>query len=103
MAVIDRFRNINTVFEVFEVPKEEANRFIQEFTSFIQNHLKGRVGLVSFNLHYNEEEGLVINYGQWKGQQDYQNFLEDNEIKSARDHFYSKMIRSTQTKVVFTT
>ena len=103
MAVIDKFRNITTVFEVFEVPHSESQTFLKEFSLFIQNHLKGRVGLISYNLHFSEADGLIFNYGQWKSGQDYESFLNDSELKKARDHFYSKMIRSSQTKVYYAT
>ena len=103
MAIIDRFRNIVTVFEVFEVPSSESSSFIKEFSSFIQSDLKGRVGVISYNLHLNEEEGLLLNYAQWKSDADYDLFLKDEELKHKRDLYYSKLVKSTRSKVVFAT
>ncbi len=102
MAVIDRFRNITTIFEVFELPNSKEAAFIQEFSDFIQTSIKGRPGFVSYNLHQSED-GKLYNYGQWKSFTDYESFLQDDELKEKRDQFYSKLIISNATKVTFTT
>lgn len=102
MAVIDRFRNITTVFEVFELPSSKETEFIQNFSEFIQSNLKMRPGFVSYNLH-RSDDGYLFNYGQWKSSEDYESFLNDSEIKDLRDAFYSKLVRATPTKVTFTT
>ncbi len=102
MAVIDRFRNITTIFEVFEVPQTEVAQFIQGFSEFIQTDIKVRAGFVSYNLHLSED-GRVFNYGQWKSSSDYQSFLDDESLKDKRDHYYAKLVQTDATKVTFTT
>lgn len=101
MAVIDRFRNITTVFEVFEMPKSEEAEFIQQFSDFIQIEVKPRAGFVSYNLHISAE-GELFNYAQWKSMEDYESFLNDESLRERRESFYSKLNRSKATKVVFT-
>ena len=102
MAVIDRFRNITTIFEVFDLPKSQEAEFIQSFSDFIQKDIKPRPGFVSFNLHLSGD-GELFNYAQWKSPEDYKSFLNDKSLKEKREYFYSKLNRATATKVTFTT
>tara|TARA_Y100000780_G_C13696099_1_gene423008 strand:+ start:21984 stop:22295 length:312 start_codon:yes stop_codon:yes gene_type:complete len=101
VAIIDRFRNITTTFEYFEVPKSISSDFIKEFSQFIEESLKARPGVISFNLHYSEEEETLVNYGQWKSVEAYEAFFEDKDIEQKRNQFYGRLKKVTKTKVVF--
>jgi hypothetical protein len=101
MAVIDKFRNIVTVIETFELPIEDMNKVVADYTELIRVQLKGRIGFISCSLHYDEDEKILLSYGQWKSRNDYELFLQDKEISEQRDRIYSRLIRSSLTKVVF--
>ena len=103
MAIIDRYRDICTVFEKFTVEPEDLTVFISEFSQFIKTSMGGCQGFISVNLHYCESEKVVMNYSQWKSDADYDAFRESPEIMTEREKFYKQVKEVTKTKVVLAT
>lgn len=100
MAVIDNFRGILTIFCEYKTDDGSPEELLEKLKPIFINHIKEYPGLISYNLHLSLESNSVFNYFQWKDEETYLAFMEDDPIQ---DHF-SKITglhcQSTKTKVV---
>lgn len=102
MAVIDHYRNILTVLIEFEIPSEEVESHLANIKVFLNDVVKIQPGFISANLHVSTDKKKVINYAQWKTEEDYQNFLNNKEAQKAAQDVLKYEPRTTFMKVVYT-
>ncbi|MBK25235.1 MAG: hypothetical protein CME70_14670 [Halobacteriovorax sp.] len=100
MAVIDNFRGILTVFSEYFSEGSSSKELLEELEPIFSNHIKGYPGLVSYNLHISIETDSVFNYFQWKDDDSYQKFCEDETIRKMFLEISGFNDKSFKTKVV---
>lgn len=101
MAIIDQYRSLLTVLSEYEVTPDECDRLAQEMTSFFKGRVKGEVGFISANLHTTLDKKKIVNYAQWKSEEDYQKYLANGDLQNEAKFFSSKLGNESLLKVVF--
>jgi len=81
MAVIDQYRDLLTVLIVFDVSPDQVDEHVANIKEFLLNTVKLQPGFVSANLHISIDKKRVVNYAQWRTQEDYDNFLNNEEVQ----------------------
>ena len=100
MAVIDEFRNILTVLIEFELSPDEVDEHVANIKEFVKGTVKGQPGFISANLHVSTDRKKVVNYAQWKTEEDYQNFLNNEEVQGMAKNILKITPKTTLMKVV---
>ncbi|MCF8060566.1 MAG: antibiotic biosynthesis monooxygenase [Bacteriovoracaceae bacterium] len=101
MAIIDQYRSILTVLIEFDVTPGECEEHLAEIKSFFNEVVRVQPGFISTNLHTSLDRTKIVNYAQWKTEQDYQNFLENSEAQKAGEKVLSLKPRTILLKVAF--
>ncbi len=99
MAIIDQYRNILTVLIEFDVEPEKCDEHIAHIKSFLNEIVKKQPGFISANLHVSLDKKKIVNYAQWKNEQDYQNFLDNKEAQQAGSEVLKIQPKETWLKV----
>ncbi len=102
MPVIDHYRNILTVLIEFDSTPEEVENQLSQLKTFTNEVVKLQPGFISANLHVSTDNQKIVNYAQWKSEEDFQNFLDNQEIQKTIKEILKSKPRFTKMKVVFT-
>ena len=103
MAIIDQYRGILTVLIEFELNADQVDEHLANIKEFITSTVKQQPGFISANLHVSTDKTKVINYAQWKSEADYDNFLNNPEVKSAASEIMKFEPRVTKMTVALAT
>ena len=76
MAIIDQYRNILTVLIEFDVNPSECDSKIAFIKDFLNETVKNQPGFISANLHTSLDKAKIVNYAQWKSEEDFQKFID---------------------------
>ena len=64
-----------TVINVFETEPEQQQELINQWIRFVQEEVKNEPGLIGAALHKSTDGTRVINYAQWRSEEEYANFV----------------------------
>ena len=103
MAVIDQYRSLLTVLVVFELSPEQVDEQIATIKEFLLESVKQQPGFVSANLHISLDKTRIVNYAQWRTEQDYQNFLENEDVQAKASKILKIKPTTTLMKVALAT
>lgn len=101
MAVIDQYRDILTVLVEFDIDPTNCDEHIRKIKEFFNNVVRKQPGFISANLHLSLDKKKVINYAQWKNEDFYNEFLNNEEVQSAGKMVLIKDSKSILMKVAF--
>ena len=60
-----------TVLVEWEVDPSQQQAFVDALTDQVKQHIKNDIGFVSASFHASEDGQRVINYAQWRSQEDW--------------------------------
>jgi len=63
-----------TIINVFETRPEHQQELIEQWTDFADS-VKGEPGMIGTSLHKSKDGTRVINYAQWRSEEDLNRFL----------------------------
>jgi len=82
MPTIAKNNDVITVIIIFAVEPERQQELIDTIIEFLETTLKQQPGFVSSCIHKSIDGVRVMNYAQWKTQQDYQAFINNSEVQA---------------------
>lgn len=80
MPTIAKNNDVITVIIIFAVEPERQQELVDTIIEFLEA-VKHQPGFVSSSIHKSIDGVQVMNYAQWKTQQDYQAFINNSEIR----------------------
>ena len=80
MPTISTNNELATVIVIFNVEPEKQQELLDTVAEFVKT-VKQQPGFVSANLHKSLDGLKVANYAQWKTKEDFENFIQNPEIK----------------------
>lgn len=102
MAIIDSFRSVYTVVITFQSEDEKEQDIILTKALQFSSLAKKYNGFISSNFHKSHDGKNILNYAQWKSQQDYEAFRGDSSIEQERETIMALSV-SAQTYYVVET
>lgn len=82
MPAIAKNNDLITVIIIFAVEPERQQELIDTIIEFLETTVKHQPGFVSSNIHKSIDGVRVMNYAQWKTQEDYQAFINNSEVQA---------------------
>ncbi|BAY44313.1 hypothetical protein SAMD00079811_19090 [Scytonema sp. HK-05] len=82
MPAIAKNNDVITVIIIFAVEPERQQELIDTIIEFLETTVKHQPGFVSSSIHKSIDGVRVMNYAQWKTQQDYQAFINNSEVQA---------------------
>ena len=80
MATLAINNEVTTVIVIFSVESERQQELIDAIAEFVET-VKEQPGFVSANIHKSIDGVKVANYAQWQSQEDYQNFIDNEQVQ----------------------
>ncbi|HEX8032399.1 MAG TPA: antibiotic biosynthesis monooxygenase family protein [Ktedonobacterales bacterium] len=71
---ISREGNLVTVINIFETKPEQQQELIDQWIRFVEE-AKGESGMIGTALHRSTDGTRVVNYAQWKSEEDLERFV----------------------------
>ncbi|MEH2279555.1 MAG: antibiotic biosynthesis monooxygenase family protein [Nostoc sp.] len=81
MPTVAKNNEVITVIVIFTVEPERQQELIDTIISF-SDTVKQQAGFVSASLHKSLDGVKVANYAQWKSQEDYEAFVNNNDVQA---------------------
>lgn len=82
MPAIAKNNDVITAIIIFAVEPEKQQELIDTIIEFLETVVKHQPGFVSSSIHKSIDGLRVMNYAQWKTQQDYQAFVQNVEVQA---------------------
>ncbi len=82
MPAIAKNNEVVTAIVIFAVEPEKQQELINTIIEFLENTVKHQPGFVSSSIHKSIDGVRVMNYAQWRTQQDYQSFVNNPEVQA---------------------
>lgn len=82
MPAIAKSNDVITAIIIFAVEPEKQQELIDIIIEFLQTTVKHQTGFVSSSIHKSIDGLRVMNYAQWKTQEDYQAFIQNTEVQA---------------------
>ncbi|WP_414580802.1 antibiotic biosynthesis monooxygenase family protein [Scytonema sp. PCC 10023] len=82
MPAIAKNNDVITVIIIFAVEPERQQELIDTIVEFLETTVKQQPGFVSSSIHKSLDGVRVMNYAQWKTQEDYQAFINNSEVQA---------------------
>lgn len=92
-------KQLITLVNVFTVAPESQQALVDLLDTATEQVMRNRPGFISANLHASTDGTRVVNYAQWRGEEDFkamlgdpaagEHFAEVNAIASAEPHLYT--------------
>lgn len=71
-----------TVIIIFSVEPERQQELVDTIVEFVETAVKHQLGFVSSSIHKSLDGVRVMNYAQWKSQEDYKAFANNSKVQS---------------------
>lgn len=97
---ISRENNLVTLINVFEVKPERQQELIDNWIRFVDS-VKGEPGMIGTSLHRSKDGTRVINYAQWKSEEDLDRFLKKNREQREARHPLAERVDPHLYEVVY--
>ncbi|NEU71905.1 antibiotic biosynthesis monooxygenase [Hassallia byssoidea VB512170] len=81
MPTIAKNNDVITVIIIFAVEPERQQELVDTIVEFVEKGVKHQPGFVSSSIHKSIDGVRVMNYAQWKTQEDYQAFINNSELR----------------------
>lgn len=82
MPAIAKNNDVTTVIVIFAVEPEKQQELVDTIIEFLETTVKRQPGFVSSSIHKSIDGVRVMNYAQWKTQEDYQTFIKNAEVQA---------------------
>jgi len=82
MPTIAKNNDVITVIIIFAVEPERQQELVDTIVEFLESAVKYQPGFVSASIHKSLDGLRVMNYAQWKTQEDYKAFINNSEVQS---------------------
>jgi quinol monooxygenase YgiN len=83
MPVITKAQDVTTVMAIYTIEPERQQKLVDTIQTFIQSAMKHQPGFISSTIHRSLDGLRVINYAQWKSQEEYFAFIKNADVKAA--------------------
>jgi quinol monooxygenase YgiN len=81
MPIISRDQDVTTVMAVYSTAPEEQQGLVDTVRDFTLAAMTQQPGFISSTIHRSLDGLRVINYAQWKSQEEYFAFIKDADVK----------------------
>ncbi len=81
MPTIAKNNDLITVIVIFALEPERQQELIDTIVEFLETAVKHQPGFVSASIHKSLDGVRVMNYAQWKSQEDYEAFANNSEMR----------------------
>jgi heme-degrading monooxygenase HmoA len=81
MSTIDKNTDLMTLVNVFTVKPENQEKLVTLLTDATEQVMRNLPGFVSANIHRSLDGKRVVNYAQWKSEDDFQAMKSDPEAQ----------------------
>lgn len=81
MPTISKNNDIITVIVIFAVEPERQQELIDAIAQFVETAVKHQPGFVSSSIHKSIDGVRVMNYAQWRSQEDFAAFVNNSEMR----------------------
>ena len=82
MSTIDKNADLMTLVNVFTVKPENQEKLVTLLTDATEQVMRSLPGFVSANIHKSVDGKKVVNYAQWKTEDDFQAMKKNPEAQS---------------------
>ncbi len=82
MPAIAKNNQVITAIVIFAVAPEKQQELIDIIIEFLETTVKHQPGFVSSSIHKSIDGLRVMNYAQWKTQDNYQAFVNNAEVQA---------------------
>lgn len=82
MPAIAKNNDLITVIIIFAVEPERQQELVDTIAEFAETAVKHLSGFVSSSIHKSLDGVRVMNYAQWKSQEDYEAFIHNSEVQA---------------------
>ena len=82
MPTIAKNNDVITVIVIFAVEPERQQELVDTILEFAETGVKHQPGFVSSSIHKSLDGLRVMNYAQWKSQEDYQAFVNNSQLQA---------------------
>lgn len=82
MPTIAKHNDAIAVIIIFSVEPERQQELIDTIVEFLETAVKHLPGFVSSSIHKSLDGVRVMNYAQWKSQEDYEAFINNSKVQS---------------------
>lgn len=82
MPVIAKNNDVITVIVIFAVEPAKQQELVDTIIEFLETTVKQQPGFVSSSIHKSIDGVRIMNYAQWKTQEDYQAFVNKVEVQA---------------------
>ncbi len=82
MPTIAKNNDVITVIVIFAVEPERQQELVDTIREFVETGVKHQPGFVSSSIHKSLDGMRVMNYAQWKSQEDYQAFVNNSQLQA---------------------
>jgi quinol monooxygenase YgiN len=72
---VSRQGNLVTVINVFETKPEQQQELIEQWIRFVEE-VTSEPGMIGAALHRSTDGTRVVNYAQWRSQEDFESFVQ---------------------------
>ena len=79
MVTIVKDNDLVTLINVFDVDPEDQQRLVDALVDATQAVMSKQPGFVSANIHRSLDGTRVTNYAQWRGREDFEAMLQNQE------------------------
>lgn len=83
MPTIAKHNDVITVIVLFKVLPEQQQELVDTIIEFVETVVQHQLGFVSASIHKSLDGGRVMNYAQWRSQEDYDAFVKNSSVQSA--------------------
>ena len=82
MPIIAKNNEVITVIVVFAVEPVRQQELIDTIIEFVETAVKHQPGFTSSSIHKSLDGVRVMNYAQWRSQEDYEAFMNNSSVQS---------------------
>lgn len=81
MISIEKNRELVTMINIFIVKPENQKALLEMFAKETEGFIKDLPGFISATFHASEDGTRIVNYAQWRSEEDYNKMMETPEFK----------------------
>jgi quinol monooxygenase YgiN len=81
MPTIAKNNDVITVIIIFAVEPQRQQELVDNIVEFVEKGVKHQPGFVSSSIHKSIDGVRVMNYAQWKTEEDYQAFINNSQLR----------------------
>lgn len=83
MPIVAKNNDVLVVIDIYSVELSRQQGLVDSLIDVVESVWKQQPGFVSASIHKSLDGGRVMNYAQWRSQEDYDAFVKNSSVQSA--------------------